>query len=68
MAKWRIPAHWTVYGEFEVEANTLDDAVDKVDNMPLPDDASYSDGSFEIYHEGIERLTPDKINDEKKDG
>jgi hypothetical protein len=46
-----------MYGYVYVHAESMDQAVDKVQNgdgdMPLPDDADYVEGSFEVDHDGI---------------
>lgn len=54
----RIPVSWEMCGWVEVEtkADNIDDAMkeaieifnDTMDDIPLPDDASYVDGSFEM--------------------
>ena len=46
-----------MHGYVYVHAESMDEAVDKVQNgdgdMPLPDDADYVEGSFEVDHDGI---------------
>lgn len=50
MAKFKIPVTWEVCGVVEVESETLEDAVryfeENSDNIPLPSDSEYVDGSF----------------------
>ena len=36
----------------EVEAESLDEAINEVMNAPLPDNGEYIDGSFEVDVEG----------------
>lgn len=56
MKKFLIPVTWQMYGFIETEAESLDDAINKVDDdsTPLPDDASYIEGSFEVDHAAID--------------
>lgn len=35
----------------EVRARDLDSAIEELDNMPLPDDWEYSDGSFDYDYQ-----------------
>jgi len=59
MAKlYRIPVSWTVMATMEVEAASLDEAIEKADNMSLPTDPEYVEGSFQIDHEFIPALNP----------
>ncbi len=47
---YRVPCGWEVYAHAEVEAESWDEAIAKVqdDNFPLPTDADYVDASFEV--------------------
>ena len=36
-----------------VEAESLIEAVEIVDNMPLPEDGEYMGGSFEVNHDAL---------------
>tara|TARA_Y100000034_G_C6588075_1_gene255361 strand:+ start:93 stop:317 length:225 start_codon:yes stop_codon:yes gene_type:complete len=47
---YEIPCSWQVYGTVEVAANSLDAAIEKVEDegFPLPSRSSYVDGSFEV--------------------
>ena len=58
MKFYEIPCSWEVYGTVEVEANSLDEAIEKVeaDDFPLPDRNSYVDGSFEVEVQVAEDL------------
>jgi hypothetical protein len=57
MKTYKVPVVYTMYGYVEVEAESMDQAVDKVQNggsdMPLPSNADYVEGSFEVDHDGI---------------
>jgi len=48
---------YQMYGYVYVHAESMAEAVDKVQNgdgdMPLPDNADYVEGSFEVDHDGI---------------
>ena len=59
---YEIPCSWEVYGTVEVEADNLDEAVAKVeaDDFPLPNRASYVDGSFEV-----DRAIAEELNKEQ---
>ncbi len=55
MPKFKIACSWEVCGEFEMEADTVEEAVDKAisiegqkldGGIPLPDEPEYVDGSF----------------------
>ena len=50
--KIKLPVSWEVCGFVEVEADSIDDAMDifkeTSDEIPLPTDADYVDGSFDL--------------------
>lgn len=54
---FKIPVEWSVYATVEIEAESLEEAVkifDKTeDEIPLPTDNDYIDGSFKRCSEGI---------------
>lgn len=52
MKKFIIPVVWTMYGKYEIEATSLEEAISKAENMPLPD-GEYLQDSFSIDYEGI---------------
>lgn len=49
---WKIPVTWEMYACIDVEANTLDEAMkigsDPNEEIPLPADGSYVDGSWRL--------------------
>jgi hypothetical protein len=53
MKTYKIGVVWQMYGSVEVEANSLEEAVKKVDDgVPLPENGEYIEGSFEVDVEG----------------
>ena len=52
---YRIPVSWLMYGHVTVEAETLEDAIEQVEdtNTPLPE-GSYVQCSFEVDHAAID--------------
>ena len=60
MKKWIIPVTWEVCGVVEVEVNTLDEALRYVeedpDDIPLPSEHNYVDGSFRPSMDDIEEI------------
>ena len=62
MTKFKIPIEWSCYGEVEVEAKSLDEAVDEVnlnsDEVVLPKDWMLEEGSIGVNFEIVEELNP----------
>lgn len=56
--KIKLPVTWQVCGTIEVEADSIDDAIENFDphNEELPDDPSYVDGSFELSFNDVEAI------------
>ena len=50
---FKIPVSYQMYGYVTVKADSLEDAIDKVEEGPLPTNASYVEGSFEVDHAAI---------------
>lgn len=52
MKTWRIPVCWTMMGMINVEAKTLDEAIeiakDDAGVIPIPDDGTFMDGTWEV--------------------
>jgi len=52
MKKFKLPVTWEVSGFLEVEAESLKEAIvyfeNNSDNLPLPDDFDYVDGSYDL--------------------
>lgn len=55
MKKFKIPVSWEMYGFVEIEAETLDEAVNRAwnDNIPLPYYSEYVDESFRVDEEDV---------------
>jgi hypothetical protein len=55
MPKFHIPVRWEMYGSTIIEADSLEDAKAKAEDMSLEDfDADYVSGSFEVDDELVE--------------
>ena len=52
MKTWNIPVCWTMMGTVNVEAKTLDDAIeiakDDAGIIPIPDDGIFMGGTWEV--------------------
>jgi hypothetical protein len=55
MKTYKIPVVYQMYGYVYVQAESMSEAVDEVQNGDgaLPDNGEYIDGSFEVDHDGI---------------
>lgn len=58
MKTWRIPVTWSMCGFVSIDADTLEEAMDIArddDNfLPLPSEADYIDGSWDLSHTDVE--------------
>ena len=62
MAKYyEIPCSWEVYGTLEVEADSLEEAIELAerDDSPMPDDSDYVDGTFQVDRDIAEEINKD---------
>ena len=59
---YEIPCVWEVYGTLEVEANSLEEAIELAerDDSPMPDDSDYVDGSFQVDRDIAEEINTDE--------
>lgn len=48
LKKFKIQVEWKMMATVEIEAESLDDAICEAEDMSLPEDGSYVDGSFEV--------------------
>ena len=53
MKTYKIPVSWEVYGCLEIQANSLDEAIEMAEDSALPQNGEYIEGSFSIDHEVI---------------
>ena len=71
MKSWNIPVTWEVYGRVVIEANTLEEAMEKARDdegvIPLPDENDYVDGSWRLTEEDVETVRSLYNNNEKDD-
>ena len=51
-----IPVFWTCTATLEVEADSLDEAIDVAEETPLPEDRQYLPDSFEINWPVVESM------------
>ena len=66
--KYVIPIEFTMYGYYEIEAESIVDALDQAFavDMPLPDDSEYLDNSLSTDMENLLELNPKLSEDEKE--
>jgi len=64
MPTYKIACTWQVYGELEIDANTLEQAIEIAEDgtTALPDTDGYVDGSFEVDHELSEEINRDNLH------
>ena len=55
MPKFVIPVTYTMYGKYTIEADTIEEALDKVldENLPLPNGSGYVEDSIEVNEEDV---------------
>ncbi len=53
MKTYKVPVVWTMMAYVEVEAESLDEAINEVMNAPLPDNGEYLEDSFEVDQMGL---------------
>lgn len=70
MKTWKIPVSWTMVGTVNVEAKTLEEAIeialDDEGIIPIPDDGYFLDGSWEVDCFDVDYLRQ-WYNDNQKD-
>lgn len=70
MKTWKVPVTWEVCGFVEIEAKTLEEAIEfaKDDEgvIPLPEESDYVDGSWRVTEEDVEIIRT-LYNDNQKD-
>lgn len=63
---YRIPVEWTVTGVMLVEADSVEEAIQEADNMPLPIAEDYVEGSFAVVQEFISSHNNDLNENDQK--
>lgn len=58
--KYEIPCVWQMYGYYDIEADSLEDAITQAEDAPLPEDGDYVEGSFEIDEGAIRANYPEE--------
>jgi len=53
MPKYKIPVVWSMIGQHEIEADSLQEAIELAEDLPLPKDGDYLEGSFEVDQEFV---------------
>lgn len=60
MKSWQIPVSWEMCGTVTVQADTLEEGLeiarDSDGEIPLPDDAYYVDGSWDLSYDDVEGI------------
>jgi secreted Zn-dependent insulinase-like peptidase len=58
MGKYKVGCVWTMYGSVEVEADTIEEAMEKAHDpyLPLPENGVYLEDSFDVDYETTERI------------
>ena len=65
MNTYKIPCAWQMYGSYEIQANSIEEAIQKAKDAPLPETSEFLEGSFEIDYDEViveNDLTDNEIN------
>ena len=54
MKTYKVGVVWQMYGYVEVEAIDVDEAIHNAMEVPLPENGSYVEGSFEVDEVSVE--------------
>ena len=72
MKNWKIPVSWTMTGTVNIEANTLEEAIeiaeDDEDVIPIPENGSYLEGSWEVDCTDVDYLRKYYNGNQKDNG
>lgn len=68
MKRWKIPVSWEMFGIVEIEANTLEEALEMAwdDFVDIPDNGNYIDASWRVDDENPEYVRK-WFNDDQED-
>ena len=70
MKSWKIPVTWGMVGTVKIEAHTLEEAIEIARDddriIPIPDDGTFIDGSWEVDCEDVDYLR-EWYNDNQED-
>ena len=61
---YKIPVYWTMFDTIDIEAESLKEALETIDIVPLPN-GLYVDGSFTVEMDTLNEIYPEEIRDEK---
>ncbi|MEK6879342.1 MAG: hypothetical protein AABY22_07040 [Nanoarchaeota archaeon] len=62
MKKYTIPVEWVMVTDVIVEANSLKEAIERVENMPgLPSDGEYLGDSFKVNKSMIGEINEEDL-------
>lgn len=61
MKTYKIPVTWSVIGQVEIDAESLEEAILKAEDANLPTDSDYLEGSFSVDHDCIEYLNENGV-------
>ena len=65
MANYKIPVTWEVYGEMEIEADNLGEAIKKAfDDFPYPSIDGTVDGSISIDYDIAQEINKEDLGSE----
>ena len=69
MPNYIIPVSYMMYGKYEIEADSIKDALNEVhgSTMPLPPDSEYLIDSLQIDAEDVRENNPNLNNDDLKE-
>ena len=66
MKTYTIPVLYTLSARMKIRAETLEAALIEAENLPLPTDGYYVEGSFEINRSVIPYLNDELSSEDKK--
>ena len=67
MKTYTIPFLYTMSARMKIQADTLADALIEAENLPLPTDGTYVEGSFEINRAVIPYVNDELTAEDKKE-